>query len=88
MDFSQKALITLFRLNYSNTFYVMLIGELADARMTVSPIFKVSARKFLLDTRCNDSGVKANAFVSHPVMVYYCLLHAQANTRHSIKGNI
>lgn len=64
----------------------MLFGELTDARITKPPTVRVTARNVVLEVKLNDSGVKVNGFISHPVMMYYFLQHGLVDTKHALKG--
>lgn len=64
----------------------MLLGELSDCTITASPIFRVTARNVMLESKAIDSGMRVKLYVSHPVMMYYFIRYCDVGTRHHFTG--
>lgn len=64
----------------------MLLSELTDATITHAPMFRVTARNVVLESRAIDSGFKARLYVSHPALMYYFIRFGDVGTRHHLTG--
>lgn len=66
----------------------MLVGELTDATITATPIFRINARNVMLESKAMDSGMRVKLYVSHPALMYYFIRYGDIGTRHYFKGKL
>ncbi|KAG1037782.1 hypothetical protein G6F43_012787 [Rhizopus delemar] len=64
----------------------MIIGEVTDAVITASPLFRINARSVTLESKCIDSGSRVKLYTSHPALMYYFIRFTDNGTRHSFAG--
>ncbi|KAG1051330.1 hypothetical protein G6F43_006456 [Rhizopus delemar] len=64
----------------------MIIGEVTDAIITASPLFRINARSVTLESKCIDSGSRLKLYTSHPALMYYFIRFTDNGTRHSFAG--
>ncbi|KAG1459166.1 hypothetical protein G6F46_013083 [Rhizopus delemar] len=64
----------------------MIIGEVTDAVITASPLFRINARSVTLESKCIDSGSRLKLYTSHPALMYYFIRFTDNGTRHSFAG--
>lgn len=65
----------------------MIIGEVTDAVITASPLFRINARSVTLESKCIDSGSRVKLYTSHPALMYYFIRFTDNGTRHSFAGS-
>ncbi|KAI9364547.1 hypothetical protein BD770DRAFT_313774 [Pilaira anomala] len=64
----------------------MLLGELTDCIITAAPVFRVTARNVMLESKAIDSGMRVKLYVSNPVLMYYFIRYCDIGTRHHFTG--
>jgi len=64
----------------------MILGEVTDAIITSSPLFRINSRSVSLESKCIDSGSRVKLYTSHPALMYYFIRFADTGTRHSFAG--
>ncbi|KAG0744629.1 hypothetical protein G6F37_013227 [Rhizopus arrhizus] len=66
----------------------MILGEVTDAIITSSPLFRINSRSVSLESKCIDSGSRVKLYTSHPALMYYFIRFADTGTRHSFAGSL
>ncbi|KAG1450740.1 hypothetical protein G6F46_009366 [Rhizopus delemar] len=66
----------------------MIIGEVTDAVISASPLFRINARSVTLESKCIDSGSRVKLYISHPALMYYFIRFTDNGTRHSFAGSL